>query len=265
MLKRVLAILLLACGPALACGVETDCALEGGDYRIALPAQGADGGPLGAIVFLHGWQGSPEDVMRFAALRGVADRLRVALIAPRGVEKSWSLPGAFPARRDDVAFLRAVVRDATARFAVDPERVMISGFSVGGSMTWYVACEEGARYAGYAPVAGSFWEPYVEDCATPLAEIRHVHGLKDDTVPMAGRRLSMATQGDTWKSFALLREFAGCAGGLESAVVEGELTCSRQTCGGAVQELCLHGGGHSVKPEWIERAWRAVAAAKRWE
>jgi polyhydroxybutyrate depolymerase len=98
----------------------------------------------------------------------------------------------------------------------------------------------------------------------PLAEIRHVHGLADETVPLAGRKLSVATQGDTRRSFALLRRFAGCGNGLEGAAVAGELTCAAQACGGARQELCLHEGGHSVKPAWIERAWREIARARGW-
>lgn len=263
MLKVLIAAAVTLGAPASGCGVESDCAIAGGAYRIALPA-GAEPSPLGAIVYLHGYQGSPEDTMGFAALRGVADRLGVALIAPAGLEKSWSLPGALRQRRDDIAFVRAVVTDAVARFGVDPARVMVSGFSVGASMVWYVACAEGQHYAGYAPVAGSFWEPYVADCATPLAEIHHVHGRADTTVPMAGRKLSFATQGDTLHAFALLRRFSGCGDGLEGEEVMGDLTCARQVCGGAIQELCLHSGAHSVRPEWIERAWGEVATTRGW-
>jgi polyhydroxybutyrate depolymerase len=184
----------------------------------------------------------------------------VALIAPRGEETSWNLPGAMPGGRDDVAFIRSVADDAAARFGLDRNRMMVAGFSVGGSMTWYVACAEGRGFAGYAPIAGAFWEPYVAECRSPLPEIRHVHGRTDGTVPLAGRKLSFATQGDTFRSFALLGELSGCGEGLSEAERDGDLTCYRQTCGGAVQELCLHAGGHSVRPEWIARAWRRLAA-----
>lgn len=247
-----------------ACGVASDCDVPGGSYRIAMPARADAEHKVGAIVYIHGYQGSPEGVMEYTALRDVADRLGVALIAPRGLNKSWSLPGAFRQRRDEVAFIRAVVDDAVAHGRIDSSRIMISGFSVGGSMTWYVACAEGRHYAGYAPIAGSFWEPYVEGCKLPLPFIYHVHGLSDETVPMEGRSLSVGTQGDTYKSFGLLRRFSGCEAELDGETREGKLTCSRQTCGGAVQQLCLHDGGHSVQPIWIENAWRKLAAANRW-
>jgi polyhydroxybutyrate depolymerase len=265
-LLAALALAVLAMtAPAHACGSDSDCRVTDGGYRIALP-EGAEAAP-GALVYLHGWQGTPEGVMRFAALRSMADRLGIALIAPRGADKGWMLPRAFAgvrAPRDDIGYVNAVVDDAVARFGLDPERIVVSGFSLGGSMTWYIACAEGGRYAGYIPVAGAFWEPYVEDCVMPLAEIRHVHGLADETVPLAGRKLSVATQGDTRRSFALLRGFAGCGGTLDGARAAGDLTCAVQTCGGTRQELCLHDGGHSVKPAWIERAWREIARVRGW-
>jgi polyhydroxybutyrate depolymerase len=254
--------------PVRACGPDSDCAAAGGGYRIALPAP-TPARP-GALVYLHGWQDTPEGVMRFEALRAMADRLGVALIAPRGADRRWMLPDAFTAadqgieRRDDIAYVNAIVENAIARFGLDRERIVVSGFSLGGSMAWYIACAEGTRYAGYIPVAGAFWEPYVSDCTLPLAEIRHVHGLADETVPLAGRKLSVATQGDTRRSFEILRRIAGCDGGLEGAAVADDLTCAAQACGGTRQELCLHEGGHSVKPAWIERAWHEIARARGW-
>lgn len=270
---RIVGIALLACltvgaGIARACGEDSDCAVAEGDYRVALPTE--PGERLGAIVFLHGSDGSPEDIMGFVALRDVTERLGVALIVPRGINGAWRLPEAYPGPRDDVAFIDRVVEDAEARFGVDPDRVMIAGFSLGASLTWYVACAEGNRYAGYAAVAGAFWQPYVGSCVTPLPRIFHVHGLTDDVVPLDGLVLPDAIEGSTWDSFALLRDFSGCEAGLEPEVGEdGDddegLDCSAQVCGGAAQEICLHPGGHSVEPRWIERAWHRLAAVKGWE
>jgi polyhydroxybutyrate depolymerase len=265
---RILGLALLAsvtfgAGAALACGADSDCLVEGGDYRAALPPEAGD--KLGAIVFLHGSDGSPEDIMGFAALREVTDRLGVALIVPRGINGAWRLPEAYPGPRDDVAFIDRVVADAEARFPIDPDRIMIAGFSLGASMAWYVACAEGTRYAGYAAVAGAFWEPYVGGCVTPLPDLFHVHGLTDDVVPLDGLVLPDAIEGSTWESFALLRDFSGCAGALEPEPSEEDgLECSVQACGGASQEICLHPGGHGVDPRWIERAWRHLAALKGW-
>lgn len=105
-------------GPAeQRCGsVELPCQVAGGaahagSYLIALPQRpgvtasttsstlgdaGATGGDtpatarLGALVYMHGWQGTARGVIRFAALRKVATRYGLALIAPTGRGKTWS-------------------------------------------------------------------------------------------------------------------------------------------------------------------------------
>jgi polyhydroxybutyrate depolymerase len=250
----------LAAPAARACGATTDCRIATGDYRILLPEPARRAASHGAIVYLHGYRGSPDEIMKFDALRQVAEDLGVAVIAPRGLDGEWGLPEVQKAPRDDIAFVRAVVDDAVARFAIDAQRILVTGFSLGASMTWYIACAEGRRYAGYAPIAGAFWEPYVKNCRLPLPEIHHVHGRADRTVPLGGRALSFATQGDTYASFELLRELIGCSAPLVGEQVDGELTCARQECSGAAQELCLHDGGHGVEPAWIARAWGMVFA-----
>lgn len=200
--------------------------------------------------------------MDYTDLRKVADKLGLALIAPRGINQSWSLPDAFAPRRDDIAFINAVVRDAVDRFHLDRSKVLISGFSVGGSMTWYIACAEGRAYAGYIPVAGSFWEPYVKTCTLPMPMIYHYHGLADRTVPMEGRQLSRARQGNTYESFQLLRRIAECPDAMTLPVRSGEMTCAHQICGGATQQLCLHAGDHFIDPAWIESAWASIQAGQ---
>lgn len=264
------AALFLAPALARACGPDSDCLVEGGDYRVALPDGGSAAAALGAIVFLHGSDGSPEDIMGFAALRDVADRLGVALIVPRGINGAWQLPGAVPGPRDDVAFVDRVIDDAESRFPIDPDRIMVAGFSLGASLTWYVACADGDRYAGYAAVAGAFWAPYVDGCVTPLPPLFHVQGSADDVVPLQGLVMPEAIEVDTWQSFALLRDFSACEGALEPETPDDDgeddgLDCSAQVCGGAAQEICVHSGGHSVEPRWIERAWRRLAAEKGWD
>lgn len=250
----VVSFMLLGQGTAIACGAQSDCTVNGGNYRIAMPAAPEAARP-GAIVYLHGWQGTPEGVMRFAALRGVANDLGVALIAPRGEGKSWNLPGVRPGGRADIAFIERVAADATERFNLDAERFMVAGFSLGGSMAWYIGCDLGERFAGYTAISGAFWEPYVENCVQPAPDLFHVHGLNDDVVPMEGRALSHAVQGDVRKSFDMLARFGACEGELEAAETSADLACERQTCGATTQTLCLHEGGHSVRPSWIAMGW----------
>lgn len=58
---------------------------------------------------------------------------------------------------DDVAFLAALLDDLAARFVVDPQRIFVTGFSNGASMSFRVGAELSDRIAAIAPVAGALW------------------------------------------------------------------------------------------------------------
>ena len=115
------------------------------------------------------------------------------VIAPTGLTRpgrtggSWSF-GTRPPLRDELAFVREVLTDAEARFHIDRGRVLLTGFSVGGSLVWYLACAAPRDFAAFAPVAGGFWQPLPETCAGPV-KLLHTHGWRDRTVPLEGRPL----------------------------------------------------------------------------
>ncbi len=263
---------LLATPVAMACGAETDCSVPGGTYRIRMPegwdGSGRDGsGRVGAIVFLHGWQGTAAGEMRNGYLAKAVSDMGLALIAPQGAEKSWSFPGSPHRRRDDIAFMKSVLDDAIANHAIAPDRIMASGFSVGGSMVWYLACYMGERFAGFAPIAGAFWEPQPASCPGPEPNLFHVHGTADKTVPMQGRAIgASARQGDVGEGFALWLDKGGCGAERPKALSGGKLVCERRVdCAGKVIELCLHSGGHTFDAAWLTRAWTELAQLKGWE
>jgi polyhydroxybutyrate depolymerase len=72
---------------------------------------------------------------------------------------------------------------------------------------------------------------------------------------MEGRPIADTRQGNV--RLAVVR--AAQAGGFGEPVRADSdgLGCLRRTNPkGAVLELCLHPGGHSIKSKWLERAWR---------
>ncbi|WP_293811111.1 PHB depolymerase family esterase [uncultured Bosea sp.] len=254
--------------PGDACPAAPGCSVASGSYRILLPPPATAGRPVGAIVFFHGYQGSAEEVIADPSLIAVAKRLGVALIAPDGAGKSWSYPDSPAKQRDEFAFVGQVLDDVTARFPVDPGRILASGFSQGGSMVWYLACWMPRRFAGFAPIAGAFWEPLPERCDGPRPPLIHVHGTSDMTVPLAGRALrSGARQGDVFKSLAVFAP-GGCTAGwaeaIRTAAAPEDLSCRVATgCGSTARlELCLHAGGHVSDAAWVERAWRLTMPAR---
>jgi polyhydroxybutyrate depolymerase len=249
-------------GAAMACDARTPCAVEGGEYLARVPT-GWDGkSPLPAVIFFHGYAGSAEAVMADEDLARVISEAGVLLVAPEGIQdprgmRTWSFPGAAHLSRDDFAFVARVVDDVEKRWPIDKRRLLASGFSVGGSMVWYVACRMPERFAGFAPVAGAFWVPEPETCPGGPVDLRHVHGLADQTVPMKGRSLRNGTlrQGDVLHGMSTWRRIDGCPDTPTREERMGALTCqtwSDKACSsGKELVLCLHQGEHEIEAEWV--------------
>lgn len=244
------------------CNGETGpCRVAGGTYHIVLPP-GATG-PVPAILLLHGWGGEGEGTIRN---RGMVDLMLArgyAVIAPdgqpraQGNGRSWDFHPDFPATRDETAFLMAVADDAAAQYGLDRDRMLLAGFSIGGSMVSYVACAAPDAFAAYAPVAGSFWRPHPERCTGPV-RLLHVHGRADRTVPLEGREIRPGfAQGNVTQAMDIWRDALDCpADTPDQTETHGIYTIARwgNCAPGSRLDFALHDGGHS-----IPRGWAALA------
>lgn len=243
------------CGP----GPEP-CALPGGTYHLMLP----DGpGPFPAVVFLHGYGGSGQGTLRNAGMVGPLLARGYAVVAPDGQAmpdrdgRSWDFHPDRPATRDEVAFVRAVADDAALRFALHRDDMLLAGFSIGGSMTSYLACAAPDAFAAYAPVGGSFWRPEPALCAGPV-QILHTHGWTDQVVPLEGRAIRPDfVQGDVFTAMQTWRRTNACARMQPDGFPAHALFQSRSwtTCApGGRLDLALHPGGHTIPDAWAALA-----------
>ncbi len=257
----------LSAGAAEACGPDSDCMIGERHYRIAMP-EGHDGTtPVPAIVFSHGYRGTAAGVMRNGSLRGVASDLGAALIAVKSGDQGWAIPNA-PRNMDtdgaeEFAYFRAVLDDAASRFSIDSARVMATGFSAGGMMTWNLACSMSDRFAGFVPVSGTFWLEPPDACAAPVATIIHIHGDSDTTVPLNGRRIGPTKQGEVDEALAMYSDFGGFAP-VSEGTQYGGLTCDASANdAGDVLKFCLFEGGHSFRTEHLRFGWEQLRKAGR--
>ncbi|MEM0946396.1 MAG: PHB depolymerase family esterase [Pseudomonadota bacterium] len=229
-----------------------------GSYHIAVPE--APAGPVPAIMFLHGAGGSGASSVRPGGMARVALERGYAVIGPNGMDRpgrfgtGWSFHPDRPKQRDEMAFLTGVRDDAASRFGIDRDRVILAGFSIGGSMASYIACTDPAAFAAFAPVAGSFWRPHPEDCAGAV-RLLHTHGWRDRTVPLEGRPLGGGRiyQGDVWHAMLVWRAENGCDGmRADTFETEGRYWIRRwDACTpGTALEFALHPGGHGIPQGW---------------
>ncbi len=257
--SKIFGMMALALLPtqALACGdAEQPCEIDGGVYHAEAPT---GDGPHAGLVFLHGWGGRGDRVLNNRRLVTALHKRGYAIIAPQGSPRrnggkggSWNA-WQHQTRRDDIAFLRTVVADATKRFNLDPERIILSGFSLGGMMTWRVACSAPDTFTAYAPIAGLLWRPLPARCEGPV-RLFHTHGWSDPVVPLEGRIVgSGLQQGDLFAGLTILRQAAGCKtdapngfGREEQYQIRHWKNCTE----GAALAMALHPGGHAIPQGW---------------
>lgn len=261
--------------PAAACGRQTDCLVPNGDYRVHVPETWLDQNgdlreatsPRGAVFFYHGWKGSSASTINNRRLREAASELGIALVAPNGIDGAWSYPQSPGSGRDDFAYTKAVLADIERRFGIRSDHVMAAGFSLGGSMVWNLSCYLGDQFAGFAPIAGTLWEPLPETCPSAVPNLIHYHGTRDGTFPLAGRSIAGGRfqQGNTLTSLDIWKTQGACQAEEPQLTTDGNLRCERRSgCGGGMIELCLHDGGHIYRADWIKRSWKILADIKGW-
>ena len=251
---------LVATSAAADCnGAAGPCNLPNGTYHIVLP-EGATG-TVPAIILLHGYGGEGLGTIRNKSMVNLMLGRGYAVIAPdgqpreNGEGRSWDFHPDRPATRDETAFLIAVADDAAARFGLQRDAMLLAGFSIGGSMTSYVACQAPEAFAAYAPVAGSFWLPQPTSCAGPV-RLFHTHGKADQTVPLLGREINPDfVQGNVFEAVETWRLTNGCASAEADETVQlGIYSVQHWTdCQpGTDLRFALHEGGHSIPKGWAQ-------------
>ncbi|GDY14623.1 hypothetical protein LBMAG53_35010 [Planctomycetota bacterium] len=124
-------------------------------YRVLVPAgrQPAAGYPL--IVYLHG-AGAPES-MRFA-WRGFISPPAAQVVDAQGVApiivEPWTRGNAGVGHEGGTDVLD-IIKDIGSVFPVDPDRVLLSGHSMGGQGVWMLGLYDPGRWAAIAPLSAA--------------------------------------------------------------------------------------------------------------
>ena len=270
-LRAWIALLLLLLGlprhaAAEICGAAgSACAVPLGAYRVALPTPDS-AGPRPVLLYLHGGGGSATEILTRGDIAPEFTAHGYVVIIPDGMMREpplrtgWYFRPNTEHKRNELAFLRQVLDDASTRWRIDRTRVLLAGESIGGSLTWYLACQAPGEFAAFAPVAGGFWNPLPTECAAPV-KLLHTHGWRDATVPLEGRRIrDIAVQGDIFAGLAVWRAVNRCPNQPPDITATGTMGWHRVWSGcatGSWLELVLHDRGHEV-PDWwppMARTW----------
>ena len=98
------------------------------------------------------------------------------IIAPDAPTRSWATDLSEEA-------VIALVEEVATRFAVNRDRILVTGFSLGGRGTWFFATRHADLFTGAIPMAGFFDDDTLEGLGSMPIHI--VHSRDDEVVPFA--------------------------------------------------------------------------------
>ena len=180
------------------------------DGKLTYAAHVPEGdGPFPTVVLLHGWGANAHDLLGFAPFLHGGKALVLCPQGPvsipigramRGYGWFHLVPGQPPNPEDfkkGADALRAFVEQSIERYPVDPGRLVIMGFSQGGTMAYDLALRDPARFSGLAALASWFPEMLAETLPkVPEHEgfpVLILHGTRDDRLPVERARESRET------------------------------------------------------------------------
>ncbi|WP_416067480.1 alpha/beta hydrolase family esterase [Rhizobium sp. ZK1] len=244
---------------AVPCGGSVACPLKDGDYRIELPK---NGDIRGAYVFFHGYKSSAELQMQQRPLVDTTTSHHLAFVAVDGINGNWSFPNSARPGRDEKQFIADVLEDLRQRYGFTPDKTVIGGFSIGASMAWYTACQQGEKAVALLTFSGVFWDPLpkAEDCVAEVPPTIHFHGTADQTFPLAGRALGANfQQGNAYDSMAILRARAKCdVKDAKTITLDGIKCDDVPGCIRGDSIMCIHNGGHEAHADMLDAGLTAI-------
>ena len=159
------------------------------------------------LIAYHG-SGMTAELMRQATgLDWVANDHGFAVIYPDASDGFFPIPcpGCDNDGRDgfeEVDFAREIIRWTSETYAVHPDSVYATGFSMGGFFINYLGCAPNAPVRGIAPVAAGARDDFAGFCSSPRPTVLIIHALQDLVAPIDGRDgwMSIAELADLWRS-----------------------------------------------------------------
>lgn len=216
------------------------------------------------IIALYGSDDNAKGFQKAIRWDQVADRENLIVAYPDAIDGRWNYKRSPLAKVplingqpvDDIGFLRTMIDDLVARHGVDKNRIYVTGFSLGGLMSFTLACALPDKIAAIATISSTMTEGQIEDCKPGHPKpVMMVNGTSDSSLPYDGavwrntRFLSVPDTLDYWQQ---INECFGPGSGqplphlnkndLTHATLFNWTGCSR---GAGLRLYKIENGGHS--------------------
>ena len=165
------------------------------------------------LMFLfHGFGGIASEFINTADMRDLAESKNFIVVYPQGLDlggtgSHWNCSNPSADNKsdvDDIGFIENLIDQLILDYPViDSKRIYAAGYSNGGFMSYYLACNS-KKFAAIGSVAGTMLDDSYQSCNAnfPTAMI-NIHGTNDFDVPYDGNTYypSIPEVVDWWKNF----------------------------------------------------------------
>jgi polyhydroxybutyrate depolymerase len=221
-------------------------------YILHVPASYTGQTPVPLVLDFHPLFGTGAVERGSSGYLALSDEQGFVVAWPDGIDNAWNIGPCCTTSRtvDDLAFARAMVEEISSDGCIDRKRVYATGYSMGGGMSYHLACNAADMFAAVAPSAFDLLNETEQPChpARPITVISF-RGTADPIVPYSGGAsnppnglpvtihfLGAVGTFDKWKTLD------GCTG---SATTQGDCQTYSTCAEGAEVTLCTAvGGGH---------------------
>ena len=194
---------------------------------VHVPSSYDDSVPTALVIVLHGYTGTAEGMESLTGFNEKSDEEGFIVAYPQGLSQRWNVGfGSLKFDTDDVGFIDELIDRLEEKYAIDPNKVYVTGFSNGAMMSYLLGAELSDKIAAIAPVAGSIGSmsnvlERIPDPSEPVSVVVF-HGTADTSVLYEGDGfLSVA------ESVAFWVEHDGCyVGPLNETMSDGNVVKS---------------------------------------
>ena len=129
------------------------------------------------LISCHGSGQGPDFQANYMKIENVCDTARFITVFPKGNNLQWDISG-----NGDIDFILALIDKMHEEYKIDRGRVYLSGFSMGGMLTYHAMNKIADKIAAFAPISGYPMGGMQFKSSRPIPII-HTHGTSDSVVP----------------------------------------------------------------------------------
>ncbi len=244
-------------GASLAPGESTRTLQVGGverAYLLHVPQGYTGTSPVPLVLDFHGLGGDGAGQKALSGFAALSDQEQFVIAWPNGIDNAWNIGPCCTRSRDvdDLGFAKAIVSEVEDLGCIDAKRVYTTGFSMGGGMSHFLACNAADIFAAATPSA---FDLLAEEPCQPVRPISVLafRGTEDPLVMFAGG-ISNPPNGccppitflGAVGSFNRWGSIDSCSG---DPTTTGDTMIFTQCMGGVqVGLVTISGGGHAPGP-----------------